>query len=220
MTRDEAATELAMTYAPEDFGPGMTCFTNDETFSVDPEEHHQRRLELINEPDDADAPEWVRYRAQDGDGNWYWYEYRPALAEDFWEVNKGKLQFAHTGRIPAGHDWRTTLKPVERELPAPEWDGESWPPPVGSIVESFAANKDGAECEVLAHRGDKVIACTTDDAHLAGWITEEGTRPIRTPQQRAEDEAVDAMASSVGYPDCRATKDVCRKLYRAGYRKP
>ena len=47
-------------------------------------------------------------------------------------------------------------------------------------------------------------------------ILPELMRPIRAE----EDKAVDEMAAAAGYPDCRATKDVCRKLYRAGCRLP
>jgi hypothetical protein len=39
------------------------------------------------------------------------------------------------------------------------------------------------------------------------------------PPMTEEDEAVREMSKATGYPDCIATKDVCRKLYAAGYRK-
>jgi hypothetical protein len=35
-------------------------------------------------PDWKDAPEWAKWLAMDRDGEWYWYEFEPAIANDQW----------------------------------------------------------------------------------------------------------------------------------------
>jgi len=225
MTRDEMLTGLATgEIQPIIHSTIARTFLTDKDITHD--EVAQRRRELINEPDDADAPEWARFKAQDKGGTWYWYEARPvALSEDAeWHENGGDLQMSLSGQIPAGHDWRETLKPVEQELPAPKWDGESWPPPVGCIVEvARGIQGDWMTAEVLAVRNGKAIVYTPD-TDLVGWIEEDCTRPIRTPEQRAEDEAVEEMIEALrDFPREKQegrSKGVCRRLYRAGYRKP
>lgn len=103
--------------------------------------------------------------------------------------------------------YRPIIEPQSEQ--AKEWDGESWPPPIGALVESFSSNGKGVECEVLAVRGDKVIACATD-THAAGWIVEEDTRPIRTPRERWVDEAMKAA-------DCQDSAPLIRSYFETIY---
>lgn len=89
---------------------------NDYEMLADPhleDQWLQRRKELINEPDDADAPEWANWKAQDSCGKWSWYEEKPIVGESMWMEDE--WQGSNNGKIPAGHDWRTTLKEVKRD---------------------------------------------------------------------------------------------------------
>lgn len=84
----------------------------DVTFTKD--QWLQRRRELVNEPDNLDAPEWAEWKAQDGDGTWHWYKGdRPRANETQWDIAcGGGVGVASKGKTPAGHVWRTTLKEV------------------------------------------------------------------------------------------------------------
>lgn len=81
-----------------------------------------RRRELINEPDDKDAPVWAEWVAQDSYGEWYWHVDEPYLSEihhpvsmDGWYDFKNSSALVARGKIPAGHDWRKTLRRVKRK---------------------------------------------------------------------------------------------------------
>ena len=72
--------------------------------------------------------------------------------------------------------------------------------------------------------GEHVILAKDGDTY---WIRDdhggydmadrEELRPIRTPAQRAENEAVEGMLSII--KDAESAADCCQALYRAGYRK-
>jgi len=257
MTRDELLTELAMSLEEwpvrwdgglRDLFPEIGAWNlkscppflhGINAGAIRPSDWNQRRRELINEPDDADAPEWARFKAQDGDGRWFWYESAPqwGLEEgDVWTVIKGAFKPASSGKIPAGHEWRETLKPVERELPAPEWDGEGLPP-VGCKCEFVNKYNEhgvytGEEVDILCHYHPNsdipelqvaVFSVMRIGGRTVDQATHECFRPIRTPEQRAEDEAVDEMVEALrDFPRKKQegrSKGVCRRLYRAGYRK-
>ena len=112
---------------------------------------------------------------------------------------------------------------LDTQPEAPEWDGEGLPPA-------------GCECEVSwGHLGNEYHRCTIlafdsmghpivemDDLYIKQAPKACRFRPLRTPAQRAEDEAVrrimriTAEAQPIG-------EDVAERhavaLYRAGYRK-
>lgn len=52
-------------------------------------------------PEWKDAPEWANWLAQDGNGDWVWFEYEPQMGNGIWESRYGK-QALHI------HSWRTT----------------------------------------------------------------------------------------------------------------
>lgn len=92
---------------------------NDYEMLVDPhleEQWLQRRKELINEPDDSTAPTWARWKTQDDDGTWFWHYLEPILGGWEWQQPwYGDFALGAQGKIPAGHDWRKTLKEVVRD---------------------------------------------------------------------------------------------------------
>ena len=103
------------------------------------------------------------------------------------------------------------LNGAKFEVVGEDWDGETWPPPIGAIIESFAASGYGVECEVLAVRDGHVIACALDTC-VAGWINRE-TRPIRTERERWLDQA-GSIESCM--PDSYQPYELLEALYDAG----
>ena len=94
---------------------------------ITPDHWLDRRTELINEPDDADAPDDCCWMAQDSDGEWVWHPTKPHITSgpmgDEWYGSHLSYHHNHAcyGKIPAGHDWRTTLREVKREH-CTEWE--------------------------------------------------------------------------------------------------
>ncbi|WP_287028328.1 DUF3310 domain-containing protein [Herbaspirillum sp.] len=115
--KDQALTKCAMQVEPALWGyDKIKAFCG---VIIQWDDYQQRRTELINEPDDAEAPEWARWKAQDGDGEWYWHEAQPHSDEHTWDMycpNDENQMIASYGKIPAGHDWRKTLKPVNQYM--------------------------------------------------------------------------------------------------------
>lgn len=46
----------------------------------------------FKKPDWLDAPEWARYLAQDGDGEWWWFEFKPVPNHDISSWCRGSLE--------------------------------------------------------------------------------------------------------------------------------
>lgn len=45
----------------------------------------------MSRPDWKDAPEWANWVAQDGDGEWWWFQNKPTLYHnDVWRADGGK----------------------------------------------------------------------------------------------------------------------------------
>ena len=130
MNRDELLTKLAMDrvewpidigqckdflgweWSNEDYYPIL--ISADGKRQITRDHWLDRRTELINEPDDADAPEWARWKAQGANGTWYWCESKPTMSE-LGIVTAGRVKTSK-GCSPAGHDWRKTLKPVNQDM--------------------------------------------------------------------------------------------------------
>ena len=98
------------------------CQAKGDARLIFPENWLQRRIELINEPDDSEAPEWAVAKGQDSDGKWNWFSfYDPTdVDEEEWMTDNhphSKFELACIGKIPAGHDWRTTLTEIKRDTP-------------------------------------------------------------------------------------------------------
>ena len=109
----------------------------------------------------------------------------------------------------------THYRPILDDKPdSPEWDGESWPPPIRSVIESSVTWKDGTPVEVLAVRHGNVIGCHTETG-VAGWLVQEHCRPLRTAAQREEEEAVEAMHQIADDTPGSEAGDVFRAFYRA-----
>jgi len=187
---------------------------------------------ILDADSKPEAPEYVTVEGFDCDIFDWWTEgkhYRVVSQDgvkgvvaddgDFYPLDGEKL--AHGGYfrpVPIIEGYAKTE--------APEWDGEGLPP-VGCKCEVDIGG--WVECEVIAHfrqRRGMVAAFITpypggDGSVRLDSLVAECFRPIRTPAQQAEDEAVNDMVrvmSSVFSP-LFGGHDLARALYRAGYRK-
>ena len=133
MNRYEALTKTVMEVSPQQLGDDSIIYYREFEFGWN--EYQQRRTELINKPDDADAPEWARWKAQEANGDWFWHEIQPFIDDGEWAIycNNDEMQvIASRGKIPAGHNWRATLTQVntmtttahEDQYTSPEEDAE------------------------------------------------------------------------------------------------
>lgn len=62
----------------------------------------------MTKPDWKDAPEWAQWLAQDGNGDWYWYESAPFVISNSWMPQRdGNLQRAED---LIEDDWRESLE--------------------------------------------------------------------------------------------------------------
>jgi len=56
------------------------------------------------------APDWANYKAQDKDGSWCWYQFKPVKAKtnepDMWVTENGGL----FETVCDAEDWGTTLR--------------------------------------------------------------------------------------------------------------
>ena len=59
----------------------------------------------------AGAPEWAKYKAQDADGDWYWYKNRPEQTDGIWMAEDG-LHDRELRTHIINPNWRETL--IER----------------------------------------------------------------------------------------------------------
>lgn len=190
------------------------------------------RERLINKPSWDDAPVWANYLCQQQAGVWCWYAYEPSLELNKWAARGGGLRLAgRGGRIPAGHNWKDTLEKRPEPMPGPvrpKWDGEGVPP-VGTICEAKLDSDAWVEAEILAHyrpnAGGPEVAVfayrrtpTSANRHVDQLIP-EFFRPIRNEEDRAVEEMVDVVKGPAGEGES-VRETVCRRLYRAGYRKP
>lgn len=119
------------------------------------------------------------------------------------------------------YNWNERAEmPKERESKVPEWDGESWLPPVGCKCEALSET-GWIPVTIIAHHKGWAIFTTEAQGHdMFRWSKyPQSFRPLRTAEQRAEDEAVEEMRKVCPYPGSKCTAIDCRALYRAGYRK-
>ncbi len=130
----------------------------------------------------------------------------------------GEFRWSRQSRSGDIIAYRPILDAVTKPEP-PAWDGESWPPPVGSVIESSATLYDGTPAEVLAVRHGEVIGCHVDTG-VAGWLEPEYCRPLRSEEDRAVEAMADVMREADGVVlTGRTQESIARALYRAGYRK-
>jgi len=115
--------------------------------------------------------------------------------------------------------YRPILDAESSEPEAPEWDGEGLPP-VGCECDCYHTGTYQGVVTVRYMGSEMCVLLNHDHGEeQCGPIDAYSFRPLRTPAQRAEDEAVEEMIRSAGLDDEEYNRGVCRDLYRAGYRK-
>ena len=102
-----------------------------------------------------------------------------------------------------------------------EWCGEGVPP-IGTICEYYCSEGDEwRKCEVVAYYLSNTVAVDVLDSSAVCLHFGLGLfRPVRTPEQIAEEErlaAIDEMMDFVG--SYSTLRDAMGLLYDAGYRK-
>lgn len=105
-----------------------------------------------------------------------------------------------------------------------EWSGEGVPP-IGTVCEYYRSECDAwRKCEIVAYYFANLVAIdeSIDDLKKAAVCLRSGLfRPIKTPEQIAEEErlhAIDEMIHLAVVPG-RKYRHVMSALYDAGYRK-
>jgi hypothetical protein len=121
----------------------------------------------------------------------------------------------HNYPIISFRDWTVWEEQQETKEPTPSWNGEGLPP-VGTIclaklrsgnwykVRILLTNPEICSCIAVLIRSDGKY----DAVH---WLQSFKLLP------REEDQAVHYMLEKVS--DCDNSEEICRALYRAGYRK-
>ncbi|RUR26798.1 hypothetical protein ELY33_16965 [Vreelandella andesensis] len=228
-----------------------TALLDDGSEVIDKSDWLARRTELINEPDDSAAPPEAKYKIQGSTGQWYWaWGQKPESITVYstrfsgWNVEPMCSEQATKGQIPEGHKWHETLKRVERDVCTPEedeewalkerqlreaeWNGEGLPP-VGTVCEVDYCEA-WHECSVIAHfqqQAGMVAAFTVElrdnKVKSLDAFGAECFRPIRTQEQRAEDDLTTAIKRiHETQPDgisVSCDRWLARTLIAMGYRK-
>lgn len=101
-----------------------------------------------------------------------------------------------------------------------EWDGKGGVPPIGAVCEYYwTGGEEWRKCEVVAHYHGSVVAVDVLDKTAARLPT--GLfRPIKTPEQIAAEERLDAIEDMKDLIRGWGVEDrMLAVLYDAGYRK-
>ena len=127
------------------------------------------------------------------------------------EAETYKDQWLGKGLLSDIIAYRPILDADEQAKPeAPEWA-------IGSRCLWRLGDVCMGEHTILAKDGDTFWI--RDDLGGYDMADREELRPIRTPAQRAEKEAVEEMIRSAGLDNEEYNRGVCRDLYRAGWRR-
>ena len=101
----------------------------------------------------------------------------------------------------------------------PEWDGETWPPPINTACEyRDAENSEWCQGVCVGYYNNYAVVVDEGDGGVSVQIVEH-VRPLRTAEQR-EEEAL-AQRISDFYKSKTPEEYLClaRELIRDGYRK-
>jgi hypothetical protein len=169
----------------------------------------------------ADADGWIKWDAKPG-------KECPVPADAYCDVKHedgfiGDRVLAHSGRwsgVGAPQGFRiVAYRPIlgtDTKPEAPEWDGESWPPPINKLCEYFY--EEGCEWRkgicVAHYKGGAVLGDWEDDGATVQAI--EHVRPIRSEEDRLVEQALKDISAE---PDEYGADSVVYRMIKAGYRK-
>lgn len=165
--------------------------------------------------------------------------------QGFTEVWINADQYSVVGRDGGPYPWgggkgdtrhNHTRGNVEYITPRPErWDGTGLPP-VGVVCERRFHDKEGSSWQrvtITAHGHKKIMCLEETGDEWAHFGLEVSFRPVRTPEQIAEEERLAGLNEMVGHikdhplgthgvshlQELMIHEDVARDLWAAGYRK-
>lgn len=205
---------------PEHYiGIGEMCFTRAQWQAA--------RDELSGKPSwDDVVGEWI---AQDEDGHWYSFDCQPRRSDRCW--HNSPCHREGPGKVLG--DWRNTLE----RRPCVSESAKSYTQEDLSVVgdKQWRGPDDGfpptgTECEVryfgkYNNNWFRIKITAVTDTFVIGYIREDWESCIKKsdpyvcfrPLHTEEDKAVEEMKELI--KGACWDEDICRRLYRAGYRK-
>ena len=141
---------------------------------------------LRNEPSWDDAPGWAVAKAQDSDGEWYWFSAKPMTGPECWVRQLiGRHRLAVKGEVIG--DWRDTLRlrPQEKKMEDKnDWHKRGEFPPVGTVCKLRFAT--AAEIVVtITYVGDGVMCYRNEKGmEYTAASNEVKLRPLQTERER------------------------------------
>ena len=155
---------------------------------------------LRNEPSWGDAPDWAVAKAQDSDGEWYWYKQVPCHGAKYWRIDgESKSQLVCEAEVIG--DWRDTLRlrPEGEKVENKNDCGEL--PPVGTVCRlRFATITDAVV--TITYIGDGVL-CYRDEQGMEYSATSRYVEllPLQTERERWVDAASKAAVGSLNHAE-------------------
>lgn len=156
----------------------------------------------MSKPDMKDAPEWAVCKAQDGDGEWWWFEQGPQHSSH-WVCEDGRMQLASKG--DPNPNWRDTLTRVNRPTER-RWTDQltAWETERNEAIESLASMSSGERLTRFAgqnstrHMGHTLT--WEEVMHVPNWSekpTVDAVKSLAHPNE-AEDYIVQADRFEIG----------------------
>lgn len=175
-----------------------------------------------SEKDFEGAPEWATIK-----GFLPGYEDSKDFLEGLfvgakWQTESGSLsEISIPGLFIVASERRPITEPVVNQQLTTEWCGEGLPP-VGSDVEVMMYRGCGSDVDlewgiekVLGHDGDVIIVASGERYGDYNGINKDFFRPIRSPEDVARDEAVNAMTNLARECDSETDHQFSTSLYCA-----
>lgn len=170
-------------------------------------------IDWSNQP--KDFPLWLEGKGEHKKHSG-WYRRR---GEVFEHENHGQFRAVREGQFFTVHT-------------KPEWNGEGLPP-VDTFCERSINPSTWKLTRICGHSTDGVYAAFYDGDGLMGWDDDCKFRPIRTPEQIAEEERIAGLNEMIRHmkdhplgthgvshlQELMIHEDVARDLWEAGYRK-
>ncbi|HCF6144429.1 TPA: hypothetical protein NIH82_005334 [Pseudomonas aeruginosa] len=148
-----------------------------------------------------------------------WFRLQGGKAREMWVVIPG-CALEHIIDPTAFDESMQNL--IARPAEPANWNGQGLPP-VGTNCE-YRSNDRWLQCEVVAHRNNAAVVLNPH--YEADFVPPQDLRPIRTPEQIANDareKAIDAMLAldpphESGF-GMTSRRQFCEILFDAGYRR-
>lgn len=163
-----------------------------------------------SEKDFEGAPDWATHVVNEGN-----YD---AFSEGFDYMSRATWTTSKGNEFNIGNPTLFSVIAERRPITEPVWSGEGLPP-VGVECEYELYSGEWIKCRIEFVGRELMIVSAVGGEFSCGFHAK--FRPIRSPEDVARDEAIEAMRD-VGYTlpaAIRFTKEEMGALYDAGYRK-